>query len=56
MDHFMSVSPRDERVWTIVKQKEGIVVPNVKRVEEREARHYDTGNRLTEDLEEVIVI
>lgn len=56
MDGVISVSPDVDRRWTIVKLRRGIALPIIESVEESEKRRYDTGSRLTEDLEEVIVI
>lgn len=48
-------SPSIDKIWTMVKLRKDIALSSVEIVEESEGRCYDVGNRLTEDLEEVIV-
>lgn len=56
MDGVIRTSLGIDRIWKIVKLRKGIALPSIEIVEESEGRCYDTGNRLTKDLEEVIVI
>lgn len=56
MDRSVNVSVGEKRAWTLVKLREGVVVPSIEIVEEEEAKHYETGSKLREEIEEVIVI